>query len=57
MKTKLALATMVLAVAPSLALAMGCSAGQHKAEDIVMSCAEGTIYDAEAQRCVPMTTS
>ena len=57
MKYKTLLATLALTVAPSLALAMGCGYGHTKAEQVVMSCAEGTVYDTEAQKCVPLTTS
>ncbi len=55
MKTKLLLATLALAVTPSLAMAMGCGYGHVKGEDIAMSCAEGSVYDTDAQRCVPTT--
>ena len=56
MKTKTLLAVLALAVSPTVALAMGCS-GHAKSEDTAMSCAEGTTFDAETQRCVPQTTS
>ena len=56
MKTKLLLATFVLAVTPGLAMAMsfGCS-GDHK-EQITMSCPEGQAFDAETQSCKPPAT-
>ena len=55
MKTKMLLATLALIVTPSIALAMGCGIGHTKTEQVVMSCAEGSIYDTEAQRCIPTT--
>lgn len=56
MKTKMLLATLALIVAPTLALAGGgCGFGHVKTEEVVMSCADGTVFDAEAQRCVPTT--
>ena len=55
MKTKMLLATLALAVSPSIALAMGCSGGHSKAEEVTMSCAAGSVFDAESQRCVPTT--
>lgn len=56
MKTKMLLATLALIVTPTLALAGGgCGFGHAKTEQVVMSCAEGSIYDAEEQRCVPTT--
>ncbi|MBT8413763.1 MAG: hypothetical protein KJO30_05475 [Boseongicola sp.] len=56
MKTKILLATLALAVTPSLALAMGCGFGHAKTETASISCAEGSVYNAEAQRCVPTTS-
>lgn len=56
MKTKILLATLALAVTPSLALAMGCGYGHTKTDTVAMSCVEGSVYDAEAQRCVPTTS-
>ena len=55
MKLKLVIATLALSVAPSLAMA-ACF-GDHNKEDVVMSCAQGTVYDAETKSCVPMSTS
>ncbi|MGI9388802.1 MAG: carbohydrate-binding module family 14 protein [Boseongicola sp.] len=55
MKTKTLLATLALIVAPSIALATGCGLGHTKAEQVVMSCAEGSVFDSETQRCVPTT--
>ncbi|QUJ78102.1 adenylosuccinate lyase [Sulfitobacter albidus] len=53
MKLKIALATTALMLAPSLALAMGCS-GSHSTQ--AMSCAAGTVYDADSNSCVATTT-
>ena len=56
MKVKMLLATLALTITPALALAGGgCGFGHAKTEDVVMSCAEGTIFDTETQRCVPAT--
>ena len=56
MKIKVLLAALALTAAPSFAMAMGgCGFGHAKAEDVAMSCAEGTVYDSEAQRCVVPT--
>lgn len=53
MKLKIALASAALLVAPSLALAAGCS-GSHEKQ--AMSCATGTVYDAASNSCVSTTT-
>ncbi len=55
MKTKMLLAALALAVSPSIALAMGCASGHSKSEQVTMSCAAGSVYDSESQRCVPTT--
>lgn len=55
MKTKLLLATLALTLLPSVSLAMGCAFGHAKTEDVVMSCADGTVFDTESGRCVPTT--
>ena len=54
MKIKLHLAVLALAVMPGAALA-ACF-GDHAKEEIVMSCADGTVYDADTQTCVPAPT-
>lgn len=54
MTLKTAMAAFVLALTPALASAE-CSWG--KQEQITMSCADGTQYDAETQTCVPVSTS
>ena len=55
MKIKTAAATLVLALAPSFALAMGCSF-EHQTEQ-AMSCADGMVWDAETEACVEQVTS
>ncbi|WP_420863888.1 carbohydrate-binding module family 14 protein [Algirhabdus cladophorae] len=40
---------MVLTAAPSFAFAMGCSSGHTEAS---MSCANGTVWDADSKTCV-----
>lgn len=61
MKTKTLLAALILAAAPTMSMAMGggCSFGHEKEqiEEITMSCGEGTSFDADAGKCVPLTTS
>lgn len=54
MKTKMLLATLALAMSPTFAMAM-CGDGHAKNDTAAMSCAEGTTYDSETHRCVPMT--
>ncbi len=56
MKTKMLLATLALVISPGVSLAQGCDSG-HTKEQVVMSCAEGSVFDAETQNCVPQTTS
>ncbi|WP_166434062.1 hypothetical protein [Roseovarius spongiae] len=48
-------ATLVLTLAPTLALAMGCSHDRVKTQ--AMSCAEGSTYDAGTGACVPLASS
>lgn len=55
MKTKVLLAALALAASPTLAMAMGCSGGYSKTEHVTMSCAAGSVFDTEAQKCVPTT--
>ena len=45
------LATLALVALPSFSMAM-CSSQEH-----AMSCAEGTVYDAESASCVTNATS
>ena len=53
MKARLLLASFVLAVAPGLAMAMGCN-GAHS-EQVTMSCPEGQTFDVEANACITPT--
>ena len=55
MKSKTLLAALVLALSPGFAFAMCSGLGHTKTEDITMSCAAGTVYDAESRACVPTT--
>jgi hypothetical protein len=50
---KTTLAALILTLAPGLAFAAGCS----MAKSTAMSCANGTMPDAETGTCVPVTTS
>ena len=54
MKTKTLLAALALTFAPAMAFAEGCQWG-HAKEEVAMSCAAGSVYDAEAEKCVPTT--
>eukprot|EP00326_Haptolina_ericina_P014922 CAMPEP_0181176670 /NCGR_PEP_ID=MMETSP1096-20121128/4754_1 /TAXON_ID=156174 ORGANISM="Chrysochromulina ericina, Strain CCMP281" /NCGR_SAMPLE_ID=MMETSP1096 /ASSEMBLY_ACC=CAM_ASM_000453 /LENGTH=52 /DNA_ID=CAMNT_0023264775 /DNA_START=27 /DNA_END=185 /DNA_ORIENTATION=- len=52
MTIKTLAAAVALTMLPALAFAAGCNYGKSAA----MSCAEGTIYDADAGKCVSATT-
>lgn len=53
MTIKTAAFAFAIVLAPTLAVAEGCSWGKsHQA----MSCAQGTTYDADKGACVPVTT-
>lgn len=54
--TKTILVAAVLALVPALSFAEGCMFGEHGSETAAMSCAEGTMMDADTQTCVPVTT-
>lgn len=54
MSIKTLLAALVLTAAPGLAMAE-CSWGS--AHQTTMSCAEGTMWDASTQACVPVVSS
>ena len=56
MTLKTLLAALALTILPGLAAAAGCSHGSPTSETASMSCAEGTILDAETNTCVPLTT-
>lgn len=53
MKLKTLLAALALTITPALAMAE-CS---WKHEQVTMSCAEGTQWDAASQSCVPTASS
>ena len=55
MKTKVLLAALALSVAPGLALAYSCN--MNRIDTASMTCAEGTMWDAETRTCVPLNTS
>lgn len=49
---KTLIAALALAVTPGLALA---TCFGHAKEEVTMTCAPGTVYDEDAQACVPTT--
>ena len=51
MKIKTAAFALALSILPAIGYANGCSHDRQ-----AMSCAEGTVYDAEAGACVATTT-
>ena len=53
MKIKTLAIALALTTLPTLGLAMGCSGSKHEQ---AMSCGEGTSYDSEAGKCLPVTT-
>ncbi|MEM9580782.1 MAG: carbohydrate-binding module family 14 protein [Pseudomonadota bacterium] len=50
---KITVIATLLAIAPALGFAMGCSGGH----DAAMSCADGTMWHAESETCVPLVAS
>ena len=46
---------LALAVAPGLAFAQCAGFDHTKSEQVTMSCAAGSVYDAETERCGPTT--
>ncbi len=56
MTLKTLFAATALMVAPSLALAMGCSS-DHRLDQQAMSCADGTMWDPAAGACVPLVST
>ena len=54
MKLKLLLAAVVMMGLPAVASAQ-CSWGME--EQVTMSCADGSTWDAESQSCIPTVTS
>lgn len=55
MTFRLLLISVVLAFSPGLAIAQ--CYGDHAKEEIVMSCVDGTEYNADTQKCEPASTS
>lgn len=55
MTIKTLAAAVALTLTPVLAIAEGCSFG--KKEEITMSCAAGTVYDAASGACIAGATS
>ncbi len=53
MKTKTLVVALALTLAPTLTLAMGCSNGKHQQQ--AMSCAEGSVFDADKGTCVKVS--
>lgn len=56
MTLKTILTASVLLLAPTFAIAMGCSGYEHK-EQTAMSCADGMVIDAATGTCVAQITS
>ena len=52
MTIKTLAAAVALTIIPAMGFAYGCNWGKEQA---AMSCAEGSIYDSEAGKCVPTT--
>jgi len=50
--TKILIVAVAMVAAPSMTFAM-CSYGKHR--EAAISCAEGTVYDADTQTCVTVT--
>ncbi|MCI2394544.1 hypothetical protein [Aliiroseovarius sediminis] len=53
MQFKTLICALVLAVTPTLSVAMGCDRGKHTAA----SCEAGQVWDAGAQACVDIVSS
>lgn len=43
----------ILALSPAIGFAMGCSS----THEVTMTCADGTMWNAETSTCVPLSTS
>lgn len=54
MKLKVALTAILMTLASAAIAGPGCGFGHSKQ---VMSCAEGSVWDAQSQSCVPQVTS
>lgn len=54
MQLKTLFTVLILAVAPVAAIAEGCSYGKHRS---AASCAEGSVWDGAAGKCIASSTS
>lgn len=57
MRLKVTIAALVLATAPTLGFAAGCSWGNHGPASQASTCAEGQVYDPTTGTCVAQATS
>ncbi len=58
MKTKTTIAAFIMLLSPAAAFAYGCNSSAHmEQQQAAISCAEGMVFDTEAQTCVAETTS
>ncbi|NSX55460.1 carbohydrate-binding module family 14 protein [Parasulfitobacter algicola] len=53
MKMKTLLAAVALTLTPAFAFAAGCNYGK---DEVAMSCASGTVWDAASKSCVSTTS-
>lgn len=56
MPIKMTVAAFVLTLLPGFAVAMGCQGGEHSSQQAAISCADGTMWDAEAEACMPIVS-
>ena len=52
--TKTLLVAVALSAMPAFAFAMGCSGYEHQ-QQAAISCADGTVWDADKRACVKLT--
>lgn len=57
MRLKVTIAALVLAAAPSLSFAAGCSWGHERPASTASTCADGQTYDPTTGTCVTQATS
>ncbi|MCK0120795.1 MAG: adenylosuccinate lyase [Yoonia sp.] len=57
MKIKLTIAALFIAISPVAAFAEGCHGSHAMDQQAAISCAEGMVFDADANTCVAETTS
>ncbi|UWQ98274.1 adenylosuccinate lyase [Rhodobacteraceae bacterium S2214] len=57
MKIKLTIAALFIAISPVAAFAQGCHGSHAMDQQAAISCAEGMVFDADANTCVAETTS